>query len=272
MALITLILQAFNLYKDGNFSPDSGYLYITIIYNISISLALYALLMFYQATRELLSPYDPVWKFCTVKSVIFLSFWQGVVLAILEHAGAISPIFSLDGQQTAGVGTVSAGYQNFFVCIEMFLAAVALRFAFPHSVYSSSPTNQTGRTVSLQSISSSLKETMNPRDIMQDAIHNFHPQYQQYTQQGMKIPQEEEHSEPAAGWSYDQYQNKGKQQQQQNGQAVTSPSDRGGTTQTTGSAPPPASSRHLPRQQGIPATNKRLNEKSTLLSSDDEFQ
>ena len=60
-------------------SPDSGYLYITIIYNISVSLALYALLMFYQATRELLSPYDPVWKFLTVKSVIFLSFWQGKI-------------------------------------------------------------------------------------------------------------------------------------------------------------------------------------------------
>merc|ERR1712203_1304743 len=39
-----------------------------------------------------------------------------------------------------------------------------------------------GRSVTMQSISSSLKETMNPRDIMTDAIHNFHPQYQQYTQ------------------------------------------------------------------------------------------
>ena len=27
-----------------------------------------------------------------------------------------------------------------------------------------------------------IQETMNPRDIMTDAIHNFHPQYQQYTQ------------------------------------------------------------------------------------------
>lgn len=34
----------------------------------------------------------------------------------------------------------------------------------------------------MQSISSSLKETVNPKDIMNDAIHNFHPQYQQYTQ------------------------------------------------------------------------------------------
>lgn len=32
-------------------------------------------------------------------------------------------------------GTVAAGYQNFLVCIEMFLAAILLRFAFPHSTY-----------------------------------------------------------------------------------------------------------------------------------------
>ena len=53
------------------------YLYITLIYNFSISLALYALFLFYFATRELLRPFDPVLKFFTVKSVIFLSFWQG---------------------------------------------------------------------------------------------------------------------------------------------------------------------------------------------------
>lgn len=58
-------------------SVTSGYLYVTIIYNISVSLALYALFLFYFATRELLSPYSPVLKFFMVKSVIFLSFWQG---------------------------------------------------------------------------------------------------------------------------------------------------------------------------------------------------
>ena len=51
-------------------------MYITLIYNASISLALYALFLFYFATRDLLKPFDPVLKFFTVKSVIFLSFWQ----------------------------------------------------------------------------------------------------------------------------------------------------------------------------------------------------
>ncbi|KAH3862057.1 hypothetical protein DPMN_025015 [Dreissena polymorpha] len=273
------------------FSADSGYLYITIIYNISVSLALYALLVFYYATREMLSPYDPVWKFCTVKSVIFLSFWQGVLLAILEHAGAISPIDS------AGAGTVSAGYQNFFVCIEMFCASIALRFAFPHSVYSSSPSNTTGRTVSLQSISSSLKETMNPRDIMQDAIHNFHPHYQQYTQQGSKVPQDEDQYESEGsrvGWSYDQYQHRGDRggvaaggaapRNLQNGSVVD---DRAGSNKTdrvtksgdykSGSVSSAGSDAQprgpSPRGQGVGLPlGRRFNEKTTLLSSDEEFQ
>lgn len=282
MALITLILQAFNLYKDGNFSPTSGYLYITIIYNISVSLALYALFLFYQATREMLSAYDPVWKFLTVKSVIFLSFWQGVVLAILEHAGAISPIFSKQGEEVEGVGTVSAGYQNLFICIEMFFASIALRFAFPHGIYSSNPTNTTGRTVSLQSISSSLKETMNPRDMMQDAIHNFHPQYQQYTQQGSKLPQDEDHYD--SGWSYDQYQQRGssREQPQMNGQTPhsdVSSAQRGGLPAAPGGDPShvtahPSKGGGQARgvgPRGAPP-NRRFNEKTTLLSSDDEFQ
>lgn len=58
-------------------SVASGYLYVTIIYNVSVSLSLYALFLFYFATRDLLSPYSPVLKFFMVKSVIFLSFWQG---------------------------------------------------------------------------------------------------------------------------------------------------------------------------------------------------
>lgn len=65
--------------------------------------------------------------------MIFLSFWQGVGLAILEKAEVISPIVS-DGATTSA-GTVSAGYQNFFICIEMLFAAVALRYAFPYQVY-----------------------------------------------------------------------------------------------------------------------------------------
>ncbi|XP_039621126.1 transmembrane protein 184B-like isoform X2 [Polypterus senegalus] len=181
MAMITVILQAFGKYRDGDFNVASGYLYITIIYNISVSLALYALFLFYFATRELLSSYSPVLKFFMVKSVIFLSFWQGMLLAILEKCGAIPKISS--AEVSVGEGTVAAGYQNFIICIEMFFAAIALRYAFTYKVYVDKRLDAHGRCAPMKSISSSLKETMNPGDIVQDAIHNFSPAYQQYTQQ-----------------------------------------------------------------------------------------
>lgn len=183
MASLTLMLMMVGRYKDGNWSLNQGYIWVTMVYNFSISLALYGLFLFYTATRDLLYPYNPVLKFLTVKSVIFLSFWQGFLLAVLGATSAIDPIYDAEGNETISRGTVAAGYQNFFICIEMFFAAIALRFAFSVSAYveaHSASTDQ--RPMTLQSISSSLKETMNPRDIMQDAIHNFHPQYQSYTQ------------------------------------------------------------------------------------------
>lgn len=175
MSIMTLYLVSTNRYKDGDWSLDNGYIYITMIYNVSVSLALYGLYLFYQATKNLLSPYEPVWKFLTVKSIIFLSFWQGCLFAILQKLGYLTPL-----SPDMSLGAVAAGYQNFFICIEMFFAAIAFRYAFPYEIYCYSNDRQS--SVTMQSISNSLKETVNPRDIMTDAIHNFHPQYQQYTQ------------------------------------------------------------------------------------------
>jgi hypothetical protein len=70
----------------------------------------------------------------------------------------------------------------------MCLAAVALRFAFPHEPYilnenylpsttsnsgQRGTTNAGGRTITMQSISSNLKETMNPKDIMHGKLKSF---------------------------------------------------------------------------------------------------
>ncbi|KAF3846760.1 hypothetical protein F7725_003838, partial [Dissostichus mawsoni] len=166
MAMVTVLLQAFGKYKDGDFNVASGYLYVTIVYNISVSLSLYALFLFYFATRELLVPYNPVLKDAA------------------GHPGEVrsDPSDQL-GQVLRGEGTVAAGYQNFIICIEMFFAAVALRHAFTYKVYMDKRLDSYGRCAPMKSISSSLKETMNPGDMVQDAIHNFSPAYQQYTQQ-----------------------------------------------------------------------------------------
>lgn len=81
-------------------------------------------------------------------------FASGVLLAILEKGEVI------EGNPNLDTGTVSAGYQNFIICVEMFFASVALRYAFPYQIYGGDfNVSGPGRSVTMQSISSSLKVT-----------------------------------------------------------------------------------------------------------------
>ena len=76
MAALTLILYAANAYTDGDMSPRNGYFYISILYNVCYTFALYGLMLFWIGASELLAPFNPLLKFVLVKTVVFLTFWQ----------------------------------------------------------------------------------------------------------------------------------------------------------------------------------------------------
>ena len=46
---------------------NRGYPYLMLLYNVSIAVALYALVVFYLATKKYLKPYRPVVKFALVR-------------------------------------------------------------------------------------------------------------------------------------------------------------------------------------------------------------
>lgn len=125
MAFIIIFLQSSGHYHDGDWSANTGYIYITIIYNVSVSLALYGLYLFYFATRDLLTPFDPVLKFCTIKSVIFLSFWQGKLIFLFLHSGfsnekinfrQIYIMTSYFSDFRCGFGDIGERWRNFIDC------------------------------------------------------------------------------------------------------------------------------------------------------------
>lgn len=57
LAIVTLILKACGKYNEGDLRADSGYLYISIVYNFSICLALYCLAMFWMCVSDDLKPF-----------------------------------------------------------------------------------------------------------------------------------------------------------------------------------------------------------------------
>lgn len=62
LALITVVLKATGTYRDGSLARDSGYTYVSIAYNLSVTLSLYCLAMFWVATNADLKPYRPMPK------------------------------------------------------------------------------------------------------------------------------------------------------------------------------------------------------------------
>ena len=72
-----------------------------------------------------------------------------------------------------GSTSVAAAWQNFLICIEMFLASILLRYAFPAKVYvekANSPNGRsppTGGLSTLQHVGANLRETINPKDFVQ---------------------------------------------------------------------------------------------------------
>lgn len=177
MALIIIVLYANGDYDAGDLRPDGGYLYVAIVYNTSITIALFALVLFYAATSDLLSPYQPVLKFLIVKSVIFLSFWQSVAIAIAEKINIITSTESVQS------GELSVAYQNFLICIEMALASVLHLYAFPWRPYLHAD-GMRGRLTASSSVSRNLKSTLNPTDMIDDTIRNFSRAYAHYVSQG----------------------------------------------------------------------------------------
>lgn len=138
LSTITAIIlsEYFDLYEPGNFALNNGYIYITSVVNISISLSMYWLVMFYQATKESLMPFSPVPKFLCIKGVLFFSYWQSVVITILVKLGIIQALPDIH----YSVDHVAATVQNSLICLEMVGFAFSHSYAFPADPFFFLPT------------------------------------------------------------------------------------------------------------------------------------
>jgi len=134
-AIFVMILEIYGLYKEGDFTPRGGYLYICIVTNLSQCWALYCLVFFYYATKNELGPIRPVGKFLSVKAVVFFTWWQSLGISILFQMGMIPHYAAVDDGREWTSEAVAKGLQDYLICIEMFVAAIVHTFVFPHTDY-----------------------------------------------------------------------------------------------------------------------------------------
>ncbi|KAL0345006.1 UNVERIFIED_CONTAM: protein LAZ12 [Sesamum radiatum] len=133
-AFLAFILELFGAYGDGNFKWYYGYPYITIVLNFSQMWALYCLVQFYNVTHRRLEPIKPLAKFISFKAIVFATWWQGVGIVLLCTFEVLPK-----------EGKFQTGLQDFLICIEMAIAAVAHIFVFSAKPYHFIPAYHYGK-------------------------------------------------------------------------------------------------------------------------------
>ncbi|CEM30193.1 unnamed protein product [Vitrella brassicaformis CCMP3155] len=168
MALVSLILHTQRLYDDPVYQ-----VFLVIIYNVSVFGALYALLLFYLATRSHsgLVGKNAIPKFLSVKTIIFATYWQGLLISIL-------PNIASDRRQM---------WNSFILCLEMLFFAILQLHAFPANEFRSPPPRASGSSVpsppvvpigkASSAALRNVKDAVNMKDVVKDAYYNFHTKY-----------------------------------------------------------------------------------------------
>lgn len=107
------------MFCDGTYDLHCGFPWLAFLNNLSVSLSLYFLVLFYKATEERIAPFSPFYKFLTVKAILFCSFWQSCLFQILSSMELIS-------KDTGNV------VLNLIISLEMVFAAIAQSMAFSY--------------------------------------------------------------------------------------------------------------------------------------------
>ena len=92
------------------------YPYITLVLNFSQIWALYCLVKLYHVIKKELRAINPLAKFLTFKAVVFVTWWQGVVIAFIFSSGLALRWFS---RKEVFRGRVQRGLQDLLICVEV---------------------------------------------------------------------------------------------------------------------------------------------------------
>jgi len=163
LGLASIIMKATGVYQEGYIGLTSGYMWSGIAYNISVTVSLYSLGMFWVCMSKDLQPFRPVPKFLCIKLIIFASYWQGFGLSILVWLGAIP-----DDVQGYTPDNLAAAIQDALICMEMPAFAIGHWYAFSWHDYAD-VTISAARMPVLYAI----RDAFGIRDLIEDTKETF---------------------------------------------------------------------------------------------------
>jgi len=111
---------------------ERRYPYVTIIQNFSQMWALYCLIQFYYETKHELHEINPLAKFLCFKAVVFVTWWQGVIIALLFATGVAEKWLPGHTSQEQ-TNMLQTNLQDFIICIEVSILGIRNNHKITHS-------------------------------------------------------------------------------------------------------------------------------------------
>jgi Organic solute transporter Ostalpha len=126
-AVLGFLLEPLGKYTAGDVDPRNAYVYLALINSVSQAWALYCLIQLYRAVSADLTGVRLLAKFVCVKGLVFFTFWQGLLVALLLRLGLIQRALR---PHTDTPAMLAVRIQNFLICCEMLFFSVAHAYAF----------------------------------------------------------------------------------------------------------------------------------------------
>ena len=121
--------QYFGYYCLHSWMPWFTHVWCAFFISVSVTVAMYCLIQLYMPVKKLVDPYKPILKFLSIKTIVFLTFWQDTLLSFLVSFGAIKETEYFTAEQ------IQAGINALLQCFWMLLFGFIHIKAFSYLPY-----------------------------------------------------------------------------------------------------------------------------------------
>jgi len=133
VTIVGIICEANHvLCASGPFSIHYANAYLEVIDFISISIALYGLILFYGLMKEELAGKRPLAKFLSIKLIVMFTFYQSFLFSALENR-------VIHGSHFWTATNVADGLTALTTCIEMIFFSIFMMWSFSWTTYKVQP-------------------------------------------------------------------------------------------------------------------------------------
>ncbi|GAA6010174.1 hypothetical protein JCM11491_005376 [Sporobolomyces phaffii] len=129
ISVIEIICQAYDKLCPTHYSVYFAEVYLDAVDFVSISVALYGLIVFYALVKEQLAGKKPLAKFLCIKFVVMVLFYQAFIFSVLQSHGVIK------ATEFWTATNVADGLSALCTCCEMVIFSFWFMWAFNWSEY-----------------------------------------------------------------------------------------------------------------------------------------